>query len=106
VIEDEPGLREFMVDVLKRNGYGVVIAKDGPEAIRQFDARRKEIALVLSDMDLPKLDGEKVLTALKVLDPLVKVILASGYLEPQLKAHLLKSGAKVFCKNRTARNRC
>ncbi len=96
VIEDELGLIELMREVLERNGYRVLTANDGAEAIDQFEKHRNEIALVLSDMGLPKLDGAEVFSMLKLRDPSVKVILASGYLEPQFKSELLKSGARDF----------
>jgi CheY-like chemotaxis protein len=96
VIEDEVGLRELMIEILVRNGYRVLTANDGVEAIDQFEKHRHEIALVLSDMGLPKLDGAEVFSMLRLRDPSVKVILASGYLEPQYKSELLKSGARDF----------
>jgi PAS domain S-box-containing protein len=96
VIEDEITLRKLMTKILEAYGYRVLTAGDGIEALEQFEAHRKEIALVLSDMDLPKLDGSEVFSLMRLHDPSVKVILVSGYLEPQFKAELLKSGAKGF----------
>jgi two-component system cell cycle sensor histidine kinase/response regulator CckA len=74
----------------------VLTAGDGVEAIDQFEAHWKEIALVVSDMDLPRLDGSEAFSMMKLKDPSVKVILVSGYLEPQFKSELLRSGAKDF----------
>jgi two-component system cell cycle sensor histidine kinase/response regulator CckA len=96
VIEDEENLLDLMTTILVRSGYTVISARDGVEAIERFEKHRKEIALVLTDMGLPKLDGSEVVSALILRDPNVKVILASGYLEPQLKSELLKSGARDF----------
>jgi two-component system, cell cycle sensor histidine kinase and response regulator CckA len=96
VVEDEEGLLTLMQIALERNGYKVITAKDGVEAIEQFEKHRKEIALVLTDMGLPKLDGSEMFAMLKMRDPNIKVILASGYLEPQYKKALLNAGAKDF----------
>ena len=96
IIEDELSIRNFMTQALEGYGYRVVTAKDGVEAIKQFEKHGKEIALVLSDMGLPKLDGSEVFSTLKLRDPNVKVILASGYLEPQYKSELLNAGARGF----------
>jgi len=52
--------------------------------------------MVLTDMGLPKLDGAEVFTMLKLRDPNVKVLMASGYLEPQYKSELIRNGAKDF----------
>ena len=96
LVEDEEGLLTLMQMALERNGYTVFPAKDGIEAIETFEKHRKQIALVLTDMGLPKLDGSEMFTMLKMRDPDVKVILASGYLEPNYKRELLKAGAKDF----------
>lgn len=45
---------------------------------------------------MPRLDGAALFSALKDVNPSVKAILASGYLEPNLKSELLKAGAKDF----------
>ena len=54
------------------------------------------IALVLSDMGLPRLDGYEMFQRLKELEPEVKVILAGGYLEPNLKSKIFRAGVKDF----------
>jgi PAS domain S-box-containing protein len=96
VVEDEPGLREFLVTVLQENGYKVLAACDGAEAIEQFERHSETISLVLSDMGLPKMDGEEVFSAIKMKNPHVRVVLASGYLEPQFKSDLAKAGVNDF----------
>ena len=96
LIEDEASLLNLMTTVLVGNGYTVISARDGIEAIAQFEQHRNRISLVLTDMGLPKRDGSEVVAALKSKDPNVKVIIVSGYLEPHYKAELLKSGAKDF----------
>ena len=96
VVEDEESILNLMTTVLVRAGYTVIAARDGVEAIDQYEKYRKEVALVLTDMGLPKLDGTEVFTMLKLRDPKVKVVLASGYLEPQYRSELLKTGAKDF----------
>lgn len=96
VIEDEVGLRELMIEFLGGNGYRALTASDGIKGIDQFEKHKKEIALVLLDMGLPKLDGSEVFAALKHRNPNVKVILASGHLEPEIKTELMQAGAKDF----------
>ena len=51
------------------------------------------IALVISDMGLPKLSGSEVLTWIKEVDPAVKFILATGYIEPDERSAILQNGA-------------
>jgi len=51
---------------------------------------------VFTDMGLPKMTGTEVFNKLKELDPQIKVILASGFIEPDTKSELFKAGAKAF----------
>ncbi|MCL4511219.1 MAG: PAS domain S-box protein [Bacteroidetes bacterium] len=94
VVEDEEMLRELVKAVLEGKGYNVLTASDGAEAISLYEAQKDEIALVLTDMGLPRVDGAGVLAALKGIDPNVKVIVASGYLEPEKRAKIMRAGVK------------
>lgn len=96
LVEDEEMLRSLAKMVLKGKGYNVVTASDGEEAVRMFMLRQNDIALVLSDMGLPKLNGFDVLKQVKHIKPDVKFIIASGYIEPAEKSEILKSGARDF----------
>ncbi|MCX6141649.1 MAG: ATP-binding protein [Ignavibacteriales bacterium] len=96
LVEDEQNLLGLMKTALERAGYTVLTAADGLSAIKMFSLNKDKIALVLTDLGLPKLDGAAVFTSMKDIDPNVKIILASGYLDPNLKSNLLRSGAKEF----------
>jgi two-component system cell cycle sensor histidine kinase/response regulator CckA len=96
LVEDEQNLLGLMKTALERAGYTVLTAMDGLSAIKAFSLNKEKIALVLTDLGLPKLDGAAVFTSLMEIDPNVKIILASGYLDPNLKSNLLRSGAKEF----------
>jgi two-component system, cell cycle sensor histidine kinase and response regulator CckA len=96
LVEDEEMLRSLTKMVLKGKGYNVVTASDGEEAVRMFILRQNDIALVLSDMGLPKLSGYDVLKEVKRIKPDVKFIIASGYIEAADKSEILESGARDF----------
>ncbi len=96
LVEDEQNLLGLMRTALEREGYTVLTAMDGLSTIKTFSLNKEKIALVVTDLDLPKLDGAVVFTSMKDIDPNVKIILASGYLEPNMKSNLLRSGAKEF----------
>lgn len=96
VIEDEEAMAHAIVKILAVAGYTIITAKDGVEALETFEQRYKDIDLVLSDIGLPRLDGKELFAKLKLKDASVKVILASGYLDPEYKSELLKAGAKDF----------
>ena len=96
VVEDEP----LMLRVLKRSflqqGYQVFTAADGEEAIEVYRAHMREIDGVLLDIGLPKISGVNVFLKIKEDNPDVRVIIASGYLEPQVKAEMIRAGVKHF----------
>lgn len=96
VVEDEEMLLELVKSLLEDKGYKVVTARDGQEAIELYAKYRKDIALVLSDMGLPKMSGWDAFRKMREIDPNVKAILASGYLDPNVRTEMLRAGAKDF----------
>jgi two-component system, cell cycle sensor histidine kinase and response regulator CckA len=96
LIEDEYLILRVIRRLLKSYGYSVYVAADGEEALEVFVRHRNEIALVLSDVGLPKMSGIDLFKRLKELDPHIKVVLASGFFEPDLKFSLHQLGAKGF----------
>jgi two-component system cell cycle sensor histidine kinase/response regulator CckA len=56
--------------------------------------RNEEIGLVLTDLGLPKIDGWEAFQRMKEINPAVKVIFASGYIDPTLRSNLMGAGAK------------
>jgi PAS domain S-box-containing protein len=94
IVEDEEMLREMLTTVLVSKGYQVLTASDGIEAVEIYSLHREEIDLVVADIGLPRLAGSEVFLRLKQSHPGIKVVLASGFLEPALKAEMIKAGAK------------
>ncbi|HEX9020847.1 MAG TPA: sigma-54 dependent transcriptional regulator [Nitrospirota bacterium] len=94
VIEDKESMLNMLKQTLEAEGYRVIPARDGAEGIRKlFD---EGIALVLTDLKLPKKDGFEVLKAVKDDAPLLPVIVmtAFGTIETAVKA--VKRGAYDF----------
>ena len=79
VVDDEAVVREVASVLLRRRGYQVIEASDGPTALEIFLARRREIDLVLLDLVMPVMRGEELLRRLLLLEPSLRVILWSGY---------------------------
>lgn len=96
LVEDEGLLVESASQLLKSKGYKVYTATDGLEAIKLYDQHKQEIDLVITDMGLPGITGKDEFKILKEMNPGVKVVLASGFFEPEMKGELLKAGAKGF----------
>jgi PAS domain S-box-containing protein len=96
VVEDEQPMIRLLSDVLQKAGYSTLVAMDGEEAMGLFHRHRDKIDLVLLDLNLPKADGAEVIRALKSQKPEVYIIVASGYLEPEMKEQLLQTGVKDY----------
>lgn len=77
VVDDEPDVRTILSQSFQIEGYEVITAADGREAIDKFQARPTD--LVVTDMRMPKADGLDVLRAVKVRAPLTEVIVLTGY---------------------------
>jgi PAS domain S-box-containing protein len=96
IIEDEEFLIEYMEGVLRGKGYQTLTARDGEAAIEIYKNHGKDIDLVVSDLGLPRLSGRDVFTRLKEINPGLKLVVASGYIEPELRTEMTRSGAKEF----------
>jgi CheY-like chemotaxis protein len=95
-VEDEALLVDMVQILLESNGYSVLTAKDGEEAVHMYQQHAQEISLVISDMGLPKLTGMSEFEKMKEINPHVKIIFASGFFEPDIRATLENAGAKGF----------
>lgn len=78
VVDDESAIRLITSHTLELFGYRVVVAAHGAEAVAIFSERRAEIALVLTDMMMPIMDGVATIKALRTIDPGIRIIAASG----------------------------
>lgn len=78
VIDDEASILDITTQTLTAFGYRVLCATDGAEAIALYAENKKNIALVLTDMAMPIMDGAAVIRALLRINPAVTIIAASG----------------------------
>ncbi|ABW15775.1 PAS/PAC sensor hybrid histidine kinase [Parafrankia sp. EAN1pec] len=84
VVEDEPAMRELTRRILARNGYQVIIAASGPEAISLASTTREEIHLLLTDVVMPQLLGSEVAERIRQQRQDLRVLYMSGYAQPVL----------------------
>ena len=78
VVDDEETVRLITQQTLEEFGYRVLSAANGAEALAHFARRRDDVALVLTDMMMPVMDGPATIRALKDMDPDVRIVAASG----------------------------
>jgi CheY-like chemotaxis protein len=92
LVEDEPSIRELVADVLREQGYDVVEAQDGMEAIRALNEQclhANPFCLIVLGMILPRMDGLGVLghlTALRLYLPVVAMSASPGLLAAAVAA--------------------
>jgi len=84
VVEDEEALREVTKRIFTRNGYQVVTAADGPEALDIARHHDGEIHLLVTDVVMPHMLGKEVADRIKAIKPEIEVLYMSGYARPVL----------------------
>src|SRR5580693_461278 len=81
VVEDQDGIRDIVRESLRRNGYKVLIAVDGNEALQMASAYPDPIHLLVTDLVMPNIGGRELAQRLTPLRPQMKVLFMSGYSE-------------------------
>ncbi len=81
VVEDNEAVRDYAVSVLSANGYRVIQAGDGGEALLLSRSNKEDIDLVLTDIVMPTLGGRALAEELRKLQPGIKVLFMSGFAE-------------------------
>lgn len=96
LIEDEPEVAELAAEMLADEGYKVILARDGFEALRIYEGMGKQIGLVILDYFLPVMDGDAVFDELRGINPDVDVVLSSGFAEQSKIGAMLAQGLRGF----------
>jgi CheY-like chemotaxis protein len=81
VVEDQDGIRDIVGESLRRNGYKVLIAVDGDEALKLAGTYADPIHLLVTDLVMPNIGGRELAHRLTQLRPQMKVLYMSGYSE-------------------------
>jgi len=82
VVDDDPGIRETMADILGEMNFLVYTASDGLEALDLID--KYSIDLVLMDMRMPGLDGVETSKRIKSIHPKMRIIMITAYASPEV----------------------
>ena len=96
VVDDEPALRAITARILSGQGYRVREASSGEEALAIFGERAGEIDVVIMDLGMPGMGGERCLAKLRQIDPQAKIMVSSGYMHYETGDQLQKLGAAAF----------
>lgn len=96
IVEDEHEVAEVAAHMLTSEGYKVIVASNGFEALQIYERIGKQIGLVILDFFLPVMDGDAVFDELRTLNPDVNVVLSSGFAEQQKISAMLGQGLRGF----------
>lgn len=95
LVEDEPAVRQIVTELLEQQGYTVLTAENGEDALRLFEMEESpaKIDLMLTDIVMPRLTGTALADTVKSIYPDVKIVFMSGYADESLaKKGALESG--------------
>jgi CheY-like chemotaxis protein len=96
VVDDEPSVLTLTSQTLEAFGYRTLTARDGTEAVAIYQQHQGEISVVLTDMAMPTMDGPATIRALRKINPIVKIIVASGSASGKSVATGPDAGTKYF----------
>ncbi len=96
VVDDEDAIRNVVRSTLEHFGYGVLLAANGAEAVAAYAKNRARIALVLTDMAMPVMDGPSTIVAIRTLNPQAKIVGSSGLTANGDVAKAIGAGVKYF----------
>lgn len=96
IVDDEDFVTMLARRVLTDEGYRVVTAKNGFQALDIYRRLGKEVALTILDFTMPVMDGSDVFAELQLLDPAVTVMLSSGFAEQERLRSMLARGLRGF----------
>jgi len=96
LIDDEPMVTDICEMMLKALGHKVLKAHSGSEGIKIYEANRDRIDLIISDFNMPGMNGQEVVNKLRILDHGVQVLLQSGGLSVTHEEEAMVRGFNGF----------
>jgi DNA-binding response OmpR family regulator len=96
IAEDEHTIRNLLKTLFELDRFTVYQAADGLAALELFKAHADDIALLITDLGLPKLGGVELIGRLKSMKPTLRVVAISGYGHDEVKAEVKNAGGDEF----------
>ena len=94
VVDDAPGIRDALSKILSKEGFSVLAAADGEDAVRVL--QKNEVGVVVTDLKMPRVDGAELLKIAKTISPSIEVILITGHGTVDVAVDVMKDGAFDF----------
>ncbi len=95
-VDDEDTILDMAQEMLEQHGYTVIKARTGEEAVEVYLSKTEAVDLVILDLGMPGMGGEKCLKELLKINSEAKIIVASGYAAHKMAANPRKYGAAEF----------
>jgi DNA-binding NtrC family response regulator len=96
LVDDEPSLLETGQELLSYLGYHVLTASSGEEALVTINREGERIGIVIMDLMMPGMGGEKCLVEIRKIFPSMKVMITSGNTSSIKTADIMNAGAAAF----------
>ena len=96
LVDDDDRVRKMAQQMIRMGGYQVITARSGEEALETYSSKREEISLIILDLIMPGMGGQRCLEQLMSVDPDVKVLVASGYSEKSVNHDYTMKAARGF----------
>lgn len=94
IVDDNPNMSSLLVEMLEVFQYDALRATDGHDALQRVD--KEDIAMVITDMRMPKMSGLELLQALKEKRPQMPVVIISGYSIDDVDSDIVSAKADGF----------
>jgi two-component system cell cycle sensor histidine kinase/response regulator CckA len=96
LVEDEDDVRALARELLERQGYRVLEASDGLQALGRYETEGDQIDLILSDVVMPRMSGRELVDRVRALRPDMRVLYMSGYTEDAILRHGVRDASTVL----------
>ncbi|MFW5802501.1 MAG: response regulator [Verrucomicrobiota bacterium] len=93
VVDDEPIVLNICRRYLTANGFEVVTAADGEQAVDIFQAKHKDIQAVILDLNMPRMNGREALRQFQAIDPTVGIVISTGFAAAEIRKEFENLGA-------------
>jgi DNA-binding NtrC family response regulator len=96
IVDDEPLVRWSLSETLMDNGFGVLQAGDGREAVAALQGAQRPVDVIMLDYRLPDSNSLQLLARIRTLSPRSQVVMMTAYGTPELAVEALRLGAYCF----------
>ncbi|MDB4876940.1 MAG: histidine kinase [Gemmatimonadetes bacterium] len=96
LVDDQPGVRQVIAEVLRSRGYDVIEATDGENALLEVARHAAPVDLVVTDVMMPAMTGDELFRMLRRWYPSLRVLFMSGYDAGALTARMLEGDRTDF----------